>query len=167
MEQNRRDSTDRRATNAGFFSLRRLHGRRRGLRRLSDPQTGGHHIDWYEARLFLAVLALMVLCVADAHNTLQLIQIGVAKEANPVMGYLLRKGTPLFLAGKFGITAVCLIVLVACHNYPLLKKFHTRHAIYTFLFFYMALAIVQVAAWPGTEPAMLFIPLEEVEAFRH
>lgn len=160
MNDNRREARDRRIQHAGIFSLRRLHGRRRAIRRVGDMQGDLARLDWHSPRLLLVVLALMILCVADAHNTLQLLRVG-AEEANPVMRLLLQKGTDVFLAGKFGITAVGVVILVALHHYPIIRPFHARHALYAILLFYLVLITSQVAVWPGDGSLFFVVPSDD------
>ena len=148
MNDNKREIQDRRVQHAGILSLRRLHGRRRAVRREEDMWRSSSRLDWHSPKLLLVVLILMILCIADAYNTLQLLYVG-AEEANPVMQFLIRKGTEVFVAGKFGITAVGLIMLVALHHYPIIRPFHARHALYTILLLYVVLITSQVAVWPG------------------
>lgn len=150
-----RQTPDRRKHNASPFSLQRLHGRRRKIRRDSELRTGIHHLDWYDPRLFLIAVVLMLLCIADAHNTIQLIGNG-AEEANPAMRTLLHQGTGLFLAGKLGLTSLGLVLLVAYHNHAFQRLVRVRHILYSILVMYVVLVAVQVSVWDGEGMTAMF-----------
>ncbi|MDH4101344.1 MAG: DUF5658 family protein [Nitrospirota bacterium] len=160
MDGNKREIKDRRVRHASILSLRRLHGRRRAVRRMEDIPGYSTRLDWHSPAIFLMVLTLMILCVADAHNTLQLLRVG-AEEANPIMQHLLQKGTDVFLAGKFGITAVGIVLLAALHHYPIIRPFHARHALYALLLLYLVLITGQVAVWPGEGSLFFVVPSDD------
>ena len=57
-------------------------------------------------------MTILLLSVADAFLTLTLIM-GGAREANPLMAYILRDGPEWFAAVKMGLTGAGVLVLVA------------------------------------------------------
>lgn len=149
-----RTQADRRQRPAHPFALHRLRGRRRQLRRTEDLPRA-LDLDWHQPQLFLATTLLMLLCVADAHNTLQLLSVG-ASEINPFMDLLIRADTQLFVAGKLGITGVAVVILAACHNYRLGRYLRIRHLIYGFVGMYATLIVYQLNLWPS-ENILMFI----------
>src|SRR3569832_2620237 len=68
---------DRRKNQSSPFSLPCLRGRRRLFRRESDRSNPQLTLDWHVPRLLVLTLAIMVLCLADAHNLLFLLWFGV------------------------------------------------------------------------------------------
>ncbi len=99
----------------------------------------------------------MMLCAADAHNTLQLLQLG-AKEINSFMDYLIRRDIELFVRVKLGMTATCLVVLVGYQHIALFQLVRIRHILYAILTFYTGLISYEVAIWPGPYIPFIFIP---------
>src|SRR3569832_1639180 len=79
---------DRRKKQSSPFSLPGLRGRRRQFRRESDRSNPQLTLDWHGPRLLVLTLAIMVLCLADAHNTLQLMRLG-AHESILLMFYFI------------------------------------------------------------------------------
>src|SRR3569623_529132 len=87
---------DRRIKQSSPFSLPGLRGRRRLFRRESDRSNPQLTLDWHGPRLLVLTLAIMVLCLADAHTTLQLMRLG-AQEANLWMAFLIRRDIHYFV----------------------------------------------------------------------
>jgi len=98
-------------------------------------------------------LAIVVLCLADAHNTLLLLGAG-ARELNLFMDQLIRQGSERFVALKLAVTALSLLVLVAYHRVALGDRLRVRHALYAVLAGYALLVAYEVFLWPG--PVLLF-----------
>jgi hypothetical protein len=106
----RRSGKDRRKRS--FSVLRRPFspGRRRTLRRKSD-RCRFFLFDYYSPKLFVAIVMVLLLSVADAFLTLMLISEG-AQELNPVMAYFLALGPNIFLMSKYLITAASVVIVV-------------------------------------------------------
>lgn len=155
-EEQRGPLSDRRRPNASPFAG--LRGRRRRHRRLADRSNPHLTLDWHGPGLLGAALGVLVLCLADAHNTLQLMQLG-ARELNVLMDYLIRQGVAPFVQVKLAVTALGLIVLVAYQHVALTGRFKVRHVLYSLLALYAALIGYELAIWPGPGIPFLFIPV--------
>lgn len=105
----RRVGPDRRRTTIGSFLKGGFTPRRRGGRR-----AGEHHlpIDWHEPYLLFLAVTILLLSVVDAFLTITLIM-GGAKEANPLLAFILRAQPELFAATKMALTGLGVLVLVA------------------------------------------------------
>jgi len=82
-------------------------GRRRNARRSGH----NYYLDWYEPRLVITGLAVLLLSCMDAMFTLTLLQKG-AYEANHFMAWLLGIGDGIFVATKVAITAAGILFLL-------------------------------------------------------
>lgn len=87
-----------------------LGGRRRVARRSADSR-GVVLLDRYSPRLFTAMMGILVLSLLDAGLTLFLVQHGAA-EINPVMNYFLRQGPVVFMAAKYLLTSMAVVIFV-------------------------------------------------------
>jgi hypothetical protein len=104
-----RASVDRRATTWRTIVFSLLRGRRHRARRVDDPHT--MLLDAHEPSVFFFGITLMVLCVADAFFTLQMLATGAA-ELNPFMRRLIEWNVTGFVLIKFALTAIGIILLV-------------------------------------------------------
>jgi hypothetical protein len=106
--------TDRRKTPTPIFSKYTFYGGRRKIIRRSDDKRKHLFVDLYSTRLFVAVLALLLLSGFDACLTLSLISRGHVYEANPFMAYFLDHGIFHFTVVKLiiTITAICILCLL-------------------------------------------------------
>jgi hypothetical protein len=77
-------------------------------RRKPGAPPGGRR---YPAWLLARILFVLLLSFLDAFFTLYLLHMGAA-EINPVMAVFLGFGPAVFMAAKYGITAVCVIVML-------------------------------------------------------
>lgn len=155
-----REGIDRRQKLAHpWFNIHCLSGRRRRHRRTADANNPLLALDWHQPHLLYITLAILFLCFADAHNTLQLLLDG-AIEANLFMDTLIRKSETLFMAVKLGLTAVCMVILVSYHHFTLLNRIRVRHVIYSIFGMYMGLIGYELAIWPGSGVPFILIPVE-------
>jgi hypothetical protein len=104
----RREAPDRRRRLIHALFVGGLTPRRRNHRRLTEGQTRLH--DLHEAKWLGVAMLIMLLSVADAMLTLQLMDLG-AIEINPVMALFLDSGSPGFAYLKVALTGVSVIVL--------------------------------------------------------
>jgi len=155
-EQRRVQSADRRRPSSPFSSLHGLRGRRRSFRRDADRVNPRLSLDWHAPQLLVLTIGIMLLCLADAHNTLQLIKAG-AEEMNLVMEYLLSRGTLPFVWVKLGLTALSLVVLVAYQHVTVVGPFRVRHVLYSILLLYLALVSYELILWSSAEQLSLFL----------
>ena len=88
-------------------------------------------------KLFLCVLAVLVLSGYDAVATMHHIGRGVAMEANPFMDSLIQRSAVLFLFVKMAITAIGMVV---CYHFSHRKAarfgIHIAVGMYVLLFAY-------------------------------
>lgn len=157
LEQHHSPRTDRRRPQHSLFHIHGLRGRRRRYRRQEDAINAQLSLDWHPPHLFYLTLGIMLLSVADAHNTLQLLQLG-AQEMNLLMDYLIRRDIDLFVTVKLAMTAVCLVVLVGYHHLSLFKRLKIRHILYSIFALYAGLISYEIAIWPGQGRVFLFLP---------
>ena len=112
------------------------------LTRRRDPRREGelvaYYTDWYSVPLFLLAVGIVLLCVADAFFTLQLISLG-ATELNPLMAYLLDKGLYLFVGIKMALTVSAIIVLVMHQQFAFFRLVRTYHILLLTFLSYAAL----------------------------
>lgn len=109
----------------GFtFSRRRLH------RRSADNEVV--FLDWHHPWLFFLSVGTMLLSVADAFLTLQLLERGMI-EANPVMRIAMGESVALFVGTKLAMTAFGIFVLVYLAKQQFLNRI--RSGLFLTLFF--------------------------------
>jgi len=94
---------------------------RRKIHRRHDENPDAQR-DWYPPRLFALVVGIVIMSVADAVFTLQLISAG-AIEVNPVMDYFMSISDPVFVSVKMLLTSSCILLLTALSSYLFLKRF--------------------------------------------
>lgn len=101
----------------GSFNPRR----RRPPRRLDDSRF--HSIDWHGAHLLAVAIAILILNVADALFTMELLSRG-AIEANPIMAALIQGSPTVFAVLKMAMTglSVLLLVVLGCYRFMRLMK---------------------------------------------
>lgn len=105
----------------------------------------------YSARLLAYILIILLLSCLDAIFTLYLLHLGAA-ETNPVMTFFLSFGPKVFMIAKYGITVVCVLVILfgATHMNKRGDRLADR------MFYLLACAFGIVIAW---ELYLLFIYL--------
>jgi hypothetical protein len=109
LRERRGGGVDRRRTTLRTFLQSGFTPRRRGGRRIDEQHLP---IDWHEPYLLFLAVTILLLNVADAFLTLTLLTIG-AREANPVIAFVLEEHPKLFAITKVGLTSVGVLVLVA------------------------------------------------------
>ena len=114
-----RSGRDRRRRQTHPFSMASLRGSRKTIRRAEDR--GVHfYVDLYAPEEGLLFISILLLSVADAFLTLELISRGMS-EYNAVMDYYLQRGPLPFILTKYLLTAVGLVCLLLHKNYPLFR----------------------------------------------
>ena len=92
--------------------------------------------------MFRLIIAILVLSVADAILTVNLIGLG-AIEINPLMDYYLKLGPHTFLAVKYVLTSLSIFILVIYSNSTLKNgRFPIRS-----VFPWIITAMVSVVVW--------------------
>ena len=107
----RRDRSARRRPYLKGFVFGLFLARRRGPRRAENLY---QYSDWYDVKLLVLSLSLLLLSCLDAAMTMRLLSLS-AVELNPIMNELINQGTRYFIWIKIAVTSLCIIVLVA-HN---------------------------------------------------
>ena len=121
MIKESRNTADRRRSPTPIVSKYTFHGGRRKTIRRDYDKKNHIFVDLYSTRLFIAVLALLILSCFDAFMTLTLIDRGSVYEANPLMAYFLDQGIMHFTAAKLFITIACLAILCLFKNVRLTR----------------------------------------------
>ena len=132
---------DRRNDSTGALNLRRFYSRRRQVRRVMDD-TAPARLDVYPPRYFWISVLILLLCMADAVNTLHLLDLG-AVELNPLLGALLDRNLTLFALCKHLLTGVGVVILVAYSRHRLFDRLATSQILHGVLLGYLVLVIFQ------------------------
>lgn len=124
-------------------------GRRRGLRRREDRRRLAL-LDAYSPRLFAVILAVLVLSLLDAVLTLYLVAHG-AYEMNPVMAHFLERGPRAFIAVKYLLTCLALVIFLLVYpgrsrlfDFPYRRLFFLALAAFGAVIFWEALLIASL-----------------------
>jgi len=137
----KRRGRDRRTNYRKRLKYLFFNGRRERVRRDED-RTRVLIFDRYNPKLFAAITAILMLSIFDALFTLILIENG-SSELNPVMAYFLQHGLLPFIAAKYFLTSIGVVILLIFKN-----VFLTRAKIYTHsLFSVVIIAFLVVIAW--------------------
>ena len=140
-EYKQRCRLDRRIAIVSIFCRHWLTGSRKAVRREPDRQKS-YQIDTYGPKTLSAILIIITLSILDALFSLFLISHG-ATEINPIMAYFLDMGPSVFIAVKYVMTAVCLILILAVRNFYL---FNTKARVKILYIFFM-IPFVLVVKW--------------------
>ncbi len=132
----RRDRRDRRQPSLKGFFYGLFRARRRGPRRAENYLS--HYSDWYDVKLLVLSLSLLLLSCLDAAMTMKLLSLG-AVELNPIMDELLKQGTKYFVGIKITVTALCIIVLVAHNRFKIFNLIRVDVVLLTAVFIYLGL----------------------------
>ena len=132
----RRDRRDRRQPSIKGFVYGLFRARRRGPRRAENYLD--HYSDWYDVKLLVLSLGLLLLSCLDAAMTMKLLSLG-AVEINPIMDKLLLHGANYFIGVKIAVTALCIIVLVAHNRLKVFNLIRVDIILITAVFIYLGL----------------------------
>lgn len=131
--RDRRD--DRRNPSLKGFLYGLFFARRRGPRRAENLY---QYSDWYDVKLLVLSLSLLLLSCLDAAMTMKLLSLG-AVELNPIMNELINQGTSFFVWIKVAVTALCIIVLVAHNRFKLFNFLRVDVVLIAAVFIYLGL----------------------------
>ncbi len=95
-------------------------GKRETIRRKDDVKRY-LYVDRYSTRLFVLIMIIIALGIADAWFTLYHIQVHDAVEVNPLMRFFLGIGPHAFFHVKYLLTAACVLVLCLHKNMPVVR----------------------------------------------
>lgn len=116
----------------GSFNPRR----RRPSRRLDDSRF--QTIDWHGAHLLAVAVSILILNVADALFTLELLSHG-AVEVNPIMAALIQGNPSWFAALKMAMTGLSVLLLVVLGCYRFMRVLKVEWMLYGVLIAYLVL----------------------------
>ena len=140
-ELERRGKNERRNPTFMGFLLGCVKCQRREQRR-SDC-FAHYETDWYDAKLFIMALAILLLSVADAAMTMTLLNNG-AVEVNPFMNYLLNHSIHAFVYTKLALTSICILVLVAHYHSKLFDTLRVDILLTFALMVYSTLVLYEI-----------------------
>ncbi len=140
-EIQRRSGVDRRAFTARTLITCLISPRRSRGRRASDRKYP--MLDVFDSSAMLLAVTLMLLSLADAFFTLNILARG-GEEVNPVMNYVLQFGTFAFVAVKVVLTAIPAVVLVASGNYKLFGVVRVRSILAAAIGAYAGLVLYEI-----------------------
>ena len=139
--ENRRMRTDRRTFGWRTVLYGFARSRRHRTRRSGDADV--IFINWHHPWLFFLSIGTMLLSVADAMFTLQLLSLGMI-EANPVMAVAMAYGTPFFVSMKLGLTAFGILTLVFLAKSRFLDRVRTGLFLTAFFSAYACLVCYEI-----------------------
>lgn len=138
-----RSRPDRRRKPTSPFSKYAFIGHRRRFRRDDDAERL-QFVDRYSLNSVLVIFTGLLLCIADAFFTLQLVNKG-AREINPLMEFCLSYGAGPFLAIKYILTGGSLILLlVNGHRSILGGRLKASHILTAVPLFYSLLILWEI-----------------------
>ena len=132
----RRDRSDRRNPSFKGFLIGCIKARRRQQRRVDSIVH--YETDWYDTKLLVMALSLLLLSATDAAMTMTLLNDG-AVEMNPFMNFLLSHSSQAFIYTKLAMTSVCIIVLVAHYHSRIFNSLRVDILLMFALFVYLGL----------------------------
>lgn len=118
--------------------------RRQGGRRASDQLYPS--VDHHAPRLLAVASSIMGLCGIDGLLTIALLERG-AIEANPLMALLMQAGMGWFSSVKVLLTAIGVVVLVACSSMRLFRRIPGVMALYGMMGAYLVLIAYEFWIW--------------------
>jgi hypothetical protein len=137
----RRSGKDRRKSTRPVIRDLFRNGMRENIRR-RDERNKIFWADRYSQTLFGAILLILFLSVLDALLTLFLIGHD-ATEINPIMAYYINVGPYAFLAVKYFLTSVAVVILLLCQHVFLRSiRIYARSLLYVIVAVFMT-----VVAW--------------------
>ncbi len=137
----RRTTTERRRLTPWSVIYGGFRPRRRRARRIGDMALPV--LDWHESHLLVAALAILLLCVADAFLTLNLLLVG-ATELNPIMAKLISIDATLFTVAKMALTGAGILVLVLLSKFRLFGRIPVAQGLYVVLVIYVLLVLYEL-----------------------
>ena len=115
--EDKRYATDRRVKPTPFLSRYAFTGGRRKTVRREYDKRKHIFVDLYDTRLFIAIIALLIMNVLDGYLTLLLISGNVVIEANPFMAFFLNYGHLPFFWVKYALMAGSLMIFCVFRSF--------------------------------------------------
>ncbi|MFQ5686655.1 MAG: DUF5658 family protein [Candidatus Scalindua sp.] len=151
-DKKRSSATDRRQNDGAPGIQNLFFGHRKEVRRFDDHHQKSYFLDHYSSRIFSIIIGIILLSVTDAILTLYLIRKGAA-ETNPIMEHFLKYGPLAFLAAKYLLTTVSVVLLLIYKNVHIFRTIIRAK----YLFIFILLVFVSVVLW---ELYLIFFVLE-------
>ena len=141
VSEERRAHSDRRRHNLStlLYCGWRRRGRRKAPRRLGE----NYYLDWYDPRLVVTSIGILLLSCLDALLTLHLLNKG-AYEANLVMAHLLDISVQAFVIGKVAMTSVSVLFLLMHAHFRILSVTTGKQILHIILSAYGVLIIYEL-----------------------
>ena len=108
-----------------------------------------HYVDVHESKIFFLVVAVLVLCSADAYMTLLILSKG-GSELNPLMDVLLKKDIAIFFIAKYVMTAMGVLFFLIHKNFRFFRSFTGYHLLFCCLAIYSLLIMYELFLIYGT-----------------
>jgi len=137
--ERRQAGNDRRRTTLRTFLQSGFTPRRRSGRRADEQNL---LVDCHEPYLLVVALTILLLNVADAFLTLTLLT-ARAREANPIVAFVLDEYPRMFAVTKMGLTGVGVLVLVAVARARLFNVMRVGSLLHAVLVGYTALIVYE------------------------
>jgi hypothetical protein len=141
-EKRTRNCPDRRQRPTPALSTYSLSGRRRGPRRITDPQSG-YYSDVPCAAALLTVGLLFTLSLLDGLLSLRLFALGKSQELNPLLSLMLDHSNAAFVAFKMAVSSAALFVVLLHWNFVVLGRLSTILAAYWLLGAYVSVVVYE------------------------
>lgn len=136
IRTDRRSITFRTAVNS-------IYRNRRAACRRSTDIAANVYFDRHEPWMAFLVLGIVLLSIADAYYTLNILERG-GEELGPFVAYLIQQGELIFYSVKFTITAFGVLVVLMHKNFVIFKYFSGYHGLYLILLSYVVLIIYEL-----------------------
>lgn len=110
-----------------------------------------HYVDVHEPKLFFVIVAVLVLCSADAYMTLLILGRG-GSELNPLMDVLLKEDVAIFFFAKYVMTAMGVLFFLVHKNFKFFRSFTGYHLLFSCLVIYSVLIVYElflIYGYPG------------------
>jgi hypothetical protein len=101
-------------------------------------------IDWHDPALFASAILILVLCMADAVLTLQLLS-GGASEANPVMALFVYGDARQFILAKLALTGGGVVGLVALARFRVFRWLRAGAIVHSLVVAYLMLITYELS----------------------
>lgn len=138
-----RRKKDRRNRPTPPLSPYSLNGKRKKSRRAEDRKN--YYVDRYGKRSIFFAFLVLALCLLDGFFTLHFLNHG-AKEVNPFMQLALNYGRFFFLAVKYILNGLAVVVLLMHKNFYLFKhKVNVRYLAVFLIIAYLILVVYEVS----------------------
>ena len=117
--------------------------RRRTMQRRGEDRVENTFVDTHEPKLAFIFLLTLLLCIADAFLTLNIIDNG-GEEVNPFMLFLMTKDLMLFFWVKFAMTVFGMLFLITHKHFTFYRVINGYHIFYGIAAMYVVLVNYEI-----------------------